>query len=107
MAIYQNPKAGDLVNIQALGLQVTKARVVNVTSTGLTLESSGVVFAMSMNTDAVISLVGQLVVGYLIYYKGVSSIMLYNTAEEAHENAKACEYDDSYRVVKMEGTWVQ
>ena len=107
MAIYLNPKAGDSVNIQALGLQVTGARIVNVTSTGLTLDSNGVVFAMNLNADAVVSLVGRSMVGYLIYYKDASSMMLYHTADDAHDAARQCGYDDSYRVVKMEGTWMR
>lgn len=82
-------------------MTILNATVVSVNTTGLTLEING--SYITVGNDVTVSLYSRKLVGYAIMYKGGCSMMMYDTQELAHEMAKAAGYDDSYRVVRMEG----
>lgn len=101
MAMYLNPQVGDVVNVSSPRMTILNATVVSVNTTGLTLEING--SYITVGNDVTVSLYSRKLVGYAIMYKGRCSMMLYESSEQAHEMAKAAGYDDSYKVLRMEG----
>lgn len=110
MEIQKSVSVGDKVNIAVnkvghKGVAVEDAVVASITGSTLSAKKHSLYVTVDMSDkNTVITVVSKPIKRFLVFYNGLTSNIAYDTAEEAHEAARAC-YGNNYKLVALEGQW--